>query len=163
MNKQEILSFEISISEHQGNQCVMGNYKIGPESFRIFFYEKIRKKINIYKINLREKKVHGPEYINIDFIQNKIDALNSMVNIDKTGQIKPDTKTIDDYMTPKITKYNDLVEKIKENFSKTKDVNLSEVFKIKLMTLNNYYYDREVLLVFDGYNVYKYIEDKKNK
>jgi hypothetical protein len=66
-------------------------------------------------------------------------------------------------MTPKITKYDDLLAKIKEKLSKTKDVDLSELFKIKLMTLNNYYYDREVLLVFDGYNVYKYIEDKKNK
>jgi hypothetical protein len=142
---------------------VVGNYKIGPETFRIFFYEKLRKKINIYQVNLRDKKVDGPKYLNVDFIQNKIDLLNSMVNIEESSGKPKNPGSIENFQSPKMTKYEELISKIKSKNSGQNQVDLSEIFKIKLMTLNNYFYDSEVLLVFDGSNVYKYIEDKKNK
>lgn len=117
------------------------------------------KKINIYQINLRQNKVEGPQFINIDFIQNKIDKLNSMLEIETPSDPKTNFKDFKSFQTPKITKYSNLLN-YKNN---TKTLNTEKTFKIKLMSLNNFFYDSEVLLIFDGYNVYKYVEKKEEK
>ena len=120
------------------------------------------KRVNIYRVDLRNQKVDGPQYLNVDFIQNKIDSLNLMINPPSSLNSKlKDSINYKDFQTPKIIKYDELVSKFKSSQENTSAS--QKTFKIKLMTLNNYYYDSEVLLVFDGYNVYKYIEDKKNE
>jgi hypothetical protein len=111
-------------------------------------------------VDLRKQKVDGPQYLNIDFIQNKIDRLNSMVDYE-TSKSGPQRAVFDDFESPPISDFEVLKTEFTNNPPKTDP--LDRAFKIKLMTLNNYYYDSEVLLVFDGYNVYKYIEDKKNE
>lgn len=159
LSKQEILSFEISISEDAENQFVAGHYKLTPETFRLFFYEKLMKRVNIYKVDLRRQKVDGPQYLNIDFIQNRIDSLNQMAQVGPKSLRKP--AAYGDFETQRLTKYSDLLEQFT---SSPPDGNrIEKLFKIKLMTLNNYFHDLEVLLVFDGYNVYKYIEESKNE
>lgn len=157
------MSISLSVSEHEENQLVVGHYKIGPESFKVFFYEKLQKRVNFYDVKLREQKVDGPKYLNIDFIQDQVDSLNLMVNIDQSSDSGNAVKSFDDFQTPKMTKFDELISKVQAATGKTKQKRRARVFKIKLMTLNNYFYDSEVLLIFDGYNVYKYIEEKRSQ
>ena len=39
------------------------------------------KRVSIFKVDLKKKTVSLPQYINVDFIQDKIDRLNAMMDI----------------------------------------------------------------------------------
>ena len=158
MDKTEVLSFNISISQDSENKLLMGQYKIKDESFRIFFFEKLMKRVNIYQINLLKQECKGPRFINIDFIQNKIDLLNSMLAAPHNTVTPSKSNTTEN---PKaVDNFDELLERQKVSKSEYIEGNR---FKIKLMSINNIYYNSEVLVVFDGYNIHKFIEDIDNE
>ena len=139
----------------------MGHYKIIPESFRIFFYEHTMKRVNIYQISLKNKKIEGPQYLNIDFIQRKLDDLNSMINVNQSeAEDTGKTQKRDSAKSPLATDFESLLKLYKQN---KKQEDLQSKFQVRLMRLHNFYYNSEILLVFDGFNIYKYVEDIKNK
>lgn len=153
----------LSVAEHEDNQFAVGHYKIGPECFKVFFYEKLYKRINFYNVDLQRQQVDGPKYLNIDFIQDQVDLLNEMVNVGQWSDFGATLKSFDDFQTPKMTRFDELQAKARAASQKSHNRRGAGVFKVKMMTLNNYQHDLDVLVVFDGYNVYKYIEEKKSQ
>lgn len=121
-------------------------------------------RIHIYQIDLENKKIEGPFFLNIDFIANKINQYNLILEgYDDRSVMSSENNGTDGESVGK--KYN--VAKDFKGLLEMNGVNGKEGngmrFRIRMFSLQNYYYNSEVLIIFDGFNVYKYIEDKTNK
>lgn len=149
----------MKLSDHEDNQIISGQYKISAETFRVFCFEKPMKRVSIYKVDLKNKKVSLPQYLNVDFIQEKIDHLNAMLIVSQnleSAKKKENVVEFEENNTTDISNMN-LKKFLKVDGKKNKEQ--SERFKIQILSMNNMYYDRELFIIFDGFNLHKFIEE----
>jgi hypothetical protein len=119
-------------------------------------------RIHVYEIDLQNKKIEGPFFINIDFIVNRINAYNLVLEGDEerpSGMGEESQRPVGAKQEV-VKDYKELLTKHKH---KQEEEEEGERFKVKMFSLQNYYYASEVLIIFDGFKVYKYIEDKTSK
>lgn len=121
-------------------------------------------RIHIYQIDLENKKIEGPFFLNIDFIVNKINQYNLILEgyDDRSVMSSENNGTDGESVGKKYNVAKDFKGLLEMNRVNGKEGNGMR-FRIRMFSLQNYYYNSEVLIIFDGFNVYKYIEDKTNK
>lgn len=126
-------------------------------------------RIHIYQIDLENKKIEGPFYINIDFLANKINKFNQILEDDDHDHVSSFNGNVDVRSSGTGSGLGD--KEVAGDFESLLNVGGFEEkqhggfgkFKIQIFSLQNYYYGSEVLVIFDGFFVYKYIEDKTNE